>query len=527
MKMFTRRQRECVDPNSAEGEWNNATRSRDREPALQQTAGKATRASDAPPIVHDVSRSSGQPLDPDTRALAEPRFGHNFGRVRVHTDAKAAESARLLNARAYTVGGHVTFADGEYRPSSDKGLRLLAHELAHVVQQRDASAISKDGSLKVSAPDEYAEREADQVADALVSRPTARRSRLPHDFEAIPVLRLQRQAAETTVSVTSGGSTAPKNLPQGKGGSGAVIYSYSARAQNPPKDKDPQKEGLSYNISLPVLVYPPATLKPPKVNLFVFFHGMRADYGEGKSQGSEPIALWSHLAEAVAGTDRVGIAPQAPATWRTRQKKADDPDSKVWEPATAQWNEALANVGFDGLVKIALDGLTHDLGLTTPLVPGDIHVAGHSAGGKGITEATNRKRGARALADMVQDVTLQDAGYPGGWDRLLDWFLDGSPGKTVRVLMSQGEGAPASKGGTRSVLTDWFNVKTINQTIANKNKSETLKAEAVNVPDPKDQKPRPGGFVLESQLIVKNKKTGDIQGTMVAFFHRVAAITRQ
>jgi hypothetical protein len=133
---------------------------------------------------------------------------------------------------------------------------------------------------------------------------------------------------------------------------------------------------------------------------------MRATYQEGsKSQGEEPIALWTHLKEAVAGTDRLGIAPQAPKTWMVDQ-------TGKWIPSTAQWNEALGKVGFDGLINIALSKLTSDLGLTaTPLVPGEIHVAGHSAGGKGIIEATNLAGGGKAFGDQIQDVTLQDAGY--------------------------------------------------------------------------------------------------------------------
>lgn len=73
--------------------------------------------------------ASGRPLDPATRAYFEPRFGHDFSRVRVHSDARAAESAQSLNALAYTAGTDVVFASGEVSP------QLLAHELAHVVQQ--------------------------------------------------------------------------------------------------------------------------------------------------------------------------------------------------------------------------------------------------------------------------------------------------------------------------------------------------------------------------------------------------------
>lgn len=90
---------------------------------------------EAPPIVYEVLRSSGQPLDAGTRSFMEPRFGHDFSKVRVHTDARAAESARAIGARAYTVGSNMVFGEGEYGPGTQAGQRLLGHELAHVVQQ--------------------------------------------------------------------------------------------------------------------------------------------------------------------------------------------------------------------------------------------------------------------------------------------------------------------------------------------------------------------------------------------------------
>ncbi|WP_284269092.1 eCIS core domain-containing protein [Bradyrhizobium iriomotense] len=93
----------------------------------------------APPIVHDVLRSPGQPLDAATRSFMEPRFGHDFGDVRIHSDHAAAESARAVGACAYTVGQAIAFADGEYRPGADSGRRLLAHELAHTLQQAGAA----------------------------------------------------------------------------------------------------------------------------------------------------------------------------------------------------------------------------------------------------------------------------------------------------------------------------------------------------------------------------------------------------
>jgi hypothetical protein len=77
----------------------------------------------------------GQPLSEDSRAFFEPRFGHDFSQVRVHTDAKAAESAKAVNALAFTVGRDVVFGEGRYAPEKSGGRKLLAHELTHTIQQ--------------------------------------------------------------------------------------------------------------------------------------------------------------------------------------------------------------------------------------------------------------------------------------------------------------------------------------------------------------------------------------------------------
>jgi hypothetical protein len=121
----------------------------------------------APPIMQDVLRSPGQPLDSATRAFMEPRFGHDFSGVRVHTDAQAAESARSVNALAYTVGSNVVFGAGQYAPGTVAGQRLLAHELTHVVQQA-ASVASVQEKPAVSDAGDSSEQEAEQAAEAVV-----------------------------------------------------------------------------------------------------------------------------------------------------------------------------------------------------------------------------------------------------------------------------------------------------------------------------------------------------------------------
>src|SRR5437016_9398974 len=104
--------------------------------SLQRSTANLSAPSTVPPIVHDVLHSSGHPLDTGTRAFMEPRFGHDFSQVRVHTDARAADSARAVNATAYTVGRDIVFGSGQYSPVTSAGRSLMAHELTHVAQQR-------------------------------------------------------------------------------------------------------------------------------------------------------------------------------------------------------------------------------------------------------------------------------------------------------------------------------------------------------------------------------------------------------
>lgn len=132
-------------------------------------------AQQAPPIVHEVLRAPGQPLDASTRAFFEPRFRHDFSGVRVHTDARAAESAFAVAADAYTVGNRIVFAAGRWAGANNNG--LLAHELAHVVQQ-SGSAPTSDASLNISNSQDAAEIDADVTARrALAGGPVRPRER--------------------------------------------------------------------------------------------------------------------------------------------------------------------------------------------------------------------------------------------------------------------------------------------------------------------------------------------------------------
>ncbi|HEY0866642.1 MAG TPA: DUF4157 domain-containing protein, partial [Fimbriimonas sp.] len=141
----------------------------ERKAKLQRKAAGA--APPVPGIVNSVLSSPGRPLEPGTRAAMEPSFGRDLGGVRVHTDARAAESARAVNAHAYTVGDHIVFDHGRYDPNHPAGRRLLAHELAHTVQQAPFQR-SPSAPLEISPESSCLEREADSAAEAaLAGRP--------------------------------------------------------------------------------------------------------------------------------------------------------------------------------------------------------------------------------------------------------------------------------------------------------------------------------------------------------------------
>jgi hypothetical protein len=125
---------------------------------------KLARSEPAPAIVNEVLQTRGEPLDERSRRFFEPRFGHDFGQVRIHADRRAADSADAIHANAYTVGQDVVFGPGRYAPDSAGGRALLAHELAHVAQQ---STLPQSGRLRLSNPGAFAERSADRTAQRI------------------------------------------------------------------------------------------------------------------------------------------------------------------------------------------------------------------------------------------------------------------------------------------------------------------------------------------------------------------------
>ncbi|MBU6398882.1 MAG: DUF4157 domain-containing protein [Verrucomicrobia bacterium] len=174
----------------------------------------------APAAVRESVRSPGQELDAATRAKLEPRFGHDFSQVRVHTGGQAADSARAIHAAAYTVGQDVVFGEGKYQPQTQEGQKLLAHELAHTIQQPQ----SGDGLDSVALADsaDASEREAEQAAAGLEGqRPVtvqSRRSlavqRQPDELSPVPKVDLAESASPLMASAI--GSTTIDGFDTGK-----------------------------------------------------------------------------------------------------------------------------------------------------------------------------------------------------------------------------------------------------------------------------------------------------------------------
>jgi hypothetical protein len=195
----------------------------------------------APAIVQETVGSSGHPLEPGARAAMERRFGEDFGAVRVHDDRQAADSARAVNAVAYTVGQDVVFGRGQYDPASSAGRRLMAHELAHVIQQRGQRTRTGWDGLRLAASRDSAEREASMLADSVAPD-------VPPVLVRSP-LQVQRQAAG----------------PAGKAGSDEIAE-YEADRKRFSQAQDEQFEAIGATVRKEILTAagmpdgrPPAT----------------------------------------------------------------------------------------------------------------------------------------------------------------------------------------------------------------------------------------------------------------------------
>lgn len=138
------------------------------------------------------ARSGGHALDGTVQKQMSQNMGADFSGVRVHTGGEAHQLNEQLSAKAFTTGNDIFFRGGEYNPQSSSGQELLAHELTHVVQQSSGAVGSGSGAMRVNAPGDRFEQEADSVAKSVTNSPPAvQRQETPE--EEVQTMRLQRQ----------------------------------------------------------------------------------------------------------------------------------------------------------------------------------------------------------------------------------------------------------------------------------------------------------------------------------------------
>jgi hypothetical protein len=336
--------------------------------ALQRKSAKA------PSIVHEVLRSPGQPLDPATRELMEPRFSHDFSRVRIHADARAAESAQAVGALAYTVGQDVVFAGGRYQPADQEGRRLLAHELTHTLQQGNARPAA---ALDIAAPDHPAENEANRAAGAVAAASVA--GPLATRVSAL----LQRQAKP-------GASTAPSTAPP------------AASAPTPAQ---------IYQQALPKV----KTLDPAIFNLL-----SKATLGGGPQlvltettpgpSGAQPIVIEVKL------ESKLGSLPATKdAEMQTAPRSVPDPAAKKFELLGVMTvNSTMASITPDALAQILVHEGIHFQIATDKLVSPQNQSAHAGSFGKYIATAKSlpSRSTLRAQLDLYMEKVLKSKNQP-------------------------------------------------------------------------------------------------------------------
>jgi len=204
-------------------------------PAASSAATRTT----APPIVADVLRSSGQPLDPVTRAFFEPHFGSVLSGVRLHADGRAQQSARDIQAQAYTVGRDIVFGPGRLSPGTDDGLRLLAHELAHVVQQTQRGRLAVQRQTTFFGPTAGAPANWSAQVNAAVS--SADRAALLQKAVGLPVI-------DVTAASAADPSPVAAKLTEFSSSSQKVNYDENLNSKKSPVDQHSLRDDGGYTL---------------------------------------------------------------------------------------------------------------------------------------------------------------------------------------------------------------------------------------------------------------------------------------
>ena len=198
--------------------------------------GRSIEPGTAPAVVHEALGTPWLPLDGGTRARMQHHFGHDIGDVRIHTDARAAASARAVNALAYTMGRDLVFGEGQYQPGTPAGRQLLAHEITHVLQQRNTTSRPTPGQPLALDANAAAEQEARQVG---AQAPTA---------AAIGATGATEQVARVDPMVVGNREHQPQ-APVGRGSLGHEMAHVVQRQAGPPLQRQAAADATQMSIT--------------------------------------------------------------------------------------------------------------------------------------------------------------------------------------------------------------------------------------------------------------------------------------
>ena len=167
---------------------------------VQRKASGEQEEGNASPVHDVIGKGGGSSLDAGVRDQMESKMGHDFSDVKVHTGSEAANASKSVQAQAFTVGNEIVFNEGKYNPGSPDGQRTIAHELTHVVQQRNGSVdgTPREGGISVSDPADRYEQEAEATADHVMSDGGGHEG---HDHGAPAAAGVQREADEDAAAV--------------------------------------------------------------------------------------------------------------------------------------------------------------------------------------------------------------------------------------------------------------------------------------------------------------------------------------
>ncbi|HYL96875.1 MAG TPA: DUF4157 domain-containing protein, partial [Terriglobales bacterium] len=272
LSMGTPLQRKCACGGSggSAGECEECKKKREDQKVQRKDTGPAA-ADFAPPLVHEALHSPGEPLDVGTRGVMESRFRNDFSKVRVHVDNRAAQSAKAVNALAYTVGSDIVFGAGQYLPHTGGGQKLIAHELSHVIQQSGLHG-QPDASLRVSDAGEVdADRAASDIASGGSAGPIVpvRESAVQRDDldEAFKYIQRQGLDDQTYASMVRQGVSLQKSVEQTHWASPEAkqrfIQGYLRYTKAHGLDKEHAEAATAYPRSGSTQAQVPAWVTPP------------------------------------------------------------------------------------------------------------------------------------------------------------------------------------------------------------------------------------------------------------------------